>query len=146
MPSDVLLESNGDLAFSNRHVSDADPVLGPQLIAQWIRTRLLTMFGTYLLDRTVGVPYLAWSHRKTPPVPYITHILRREVESVGKSAARRKSPHYVARTEPVAAAFSPQTREVSIEINAFTASGTTLSVNTFPLGVLGEPAPDVQIR
>lgn len=146
MPSDILLESNGDLAFSNRHVSDADPTYGPQLIAQWIRTRLLTMYGTYLLDRTVGVPNLQWSHRKTPPVPFMTHVYRREVESVGKSPARRKSPHYVARTEPVAASFNRQTRAVSIEINAYTASGTTLRVDVFPLGVLGESAPDVQIR
>lgn len=63
----------GDLPVFPVHISGTD------LVLQRITIRLQRFLGEWMLDTTVGLPYLAWTQQRPLDIPGITAVLRAEI-------------------------------------------------------------------
>lgn len=135
MPIDVLLDpTTGDLARVTRMANDydPDPAVARLVVAQHIRRRMLTMLRGWILDQSVGIPYLEWM-RGTPDLPTILLLLRREVEGVRR----------VRRTQNASISMNRTTRTITVSMVAILDDGSTVPLTVLPFGVLGNPTPTI---
>ncbi|MFU8802631.1 MAG: hypothetical protein ACNA8W_02370 [Bradymonadaceae bacterium] len=54
---------------------------GPEIIAQYIRRRLLTFEGEWILDRRVGLPWLRWKEKKPVPLDVMRQTVRETIRT-----------------------------------------------------------------
>jgi len=100
MAFDVEIDTlTGDLRIPTNLIT------GPALILQRVRTRLSTFFGEYLLNRFVGLPYLAWREQKPPDEAAIGAVVFAEISTTPG----------VIRVTSFAVAFDNATRALRIE-------------------------------
>lgn len=71
-----LNPETNDLRAINFHITGTD------LVLQRTRIRLKTFFGEFILNQTVGLPYVAWTQQKPPDVEGIGAVIRAEIEGV----------------------------------------------------------------
>lgn len=103
----LQLDDDGDIPVFTRHVE------GIEATAQKVRTRLLTHPGEWVLDKTVGLPFLSWLSVKDPPVGQIAAQVQAEIEDIDS----------VIRVEDMLAVFDPATEQITITGNVFTEDG-----------------------
>jgi hypothetical protein len=76
MSIDVGLDTQtGDLPAFSRHIR------AEALAIQRIKTRLRTFLGDWLLDTTVGLPYVEWKQQKPPDTIAIGATVQAEIEA-----------------------------------------------------------------
>lgn len=75
MPFDVQLDDLGDIPTVTRHVD------GLELVIQRVTIRLRMALGEFLLDRTKGLDYLAFTAQRPVDVQGIGDIIRNEIAS-----------------------------------------------------------------
>lgn len=135
MSLDVLLdETTGDLARVTRMIDDTDPDTDTarRATAQRIRRRMLTLAGTWILDGSVGLPYLRWMESKQD-LPTMLLLVRREIEEVRR----------VLRTEQCTITHDRTLRKVTITMTIILDNGDPIALSLLPFGVLGNPTPAV---
>lgn len=92
---DVFLDPvTQDLPINPVHISGTD------LVLQRVTLRLQRFLGEWILDTSVGLPYLAWVQQKPPDVIGITAVLRTEIATTPG----------VARVDDFTGVFAFQTR------------------------------------
>lgn len=73
---DVELDQNGDIGAITRHIT------GIPLVLQRVKIRLQTFLGEWILDQTVGLPFLAFAEQKPPDVNGISAVVQATIVSV----------------------------------------------------------------
>jgi hypothetical protein len=94
---DILI-IDGDLPVKPRIVR------GPEIVAQYIRRRLRTFEGEWILDRRVGLPWLRWKERKPVPLEDIRQTVRETIRTTTG----------VLEVRELVAAFDSSTRTVTM--------------------------------
>ena len=86
---DILLDSNGDLAFKGTDIVLANSV------RQKIKIRLKWFFQEWRWDDEAGVPYFEYLFVKNPDIDQIKELVERSEERrVGKECRSRWSPYH----------------------------------------------------
>jgi hypothetical protein len=130
MPIDVLLDDTGDLPRYT--VMETDP---ETLTVQRLGMRLRTFLGEWILDQTVGLPFVAWSQKKPTDTSAIALLVRREIETCPG----------VRRVDGLAVSLETDAQRVTITGRVVYDSGATGRVVVQPFGVQGNPAPIVDL-
>lgn len=74
MPYDVILDPAGDIPLTTTSLGS-----GTELVLQRAAIRLGTHRGEYVLDTSVGLPFITWMQQRPPDVDGIALALRREI-------------------------------------------------------------------
>ena len=127
---DIGLDDSGDLPIT------AGLLTGDRLIAQRIRARLTRWLGEDLLDRRLGLPYLAWLQARPQPIAEIAALVRREIESVPG----------VTRVVDFEISGPTTAQRISISATVLTASQAEIAVTVLPLGTQRDQNASVLIR
>lgn len=121
----LKLDDNGSLVFPLQLVT------GAQEVIQRVEVRLRTFAGEWILDETVGVPWLEWSSTKEPPDDEIAAVVVREIEDIEGVASALVRP--VDNDDPKTVAL-----EGEIELDPNVQDGATVGIE---LGVApGDPS------
>lgn len=128
MSIDVGLDETGDLPHFTRHIS------GPAVTLQRLALRLKTFLGEWILDASVGIPYLDFIAQKPPRLNEIGAFIRREIET---------TPGVIAIDE-FASTHDAEARRITFTVTIrIEDSPELVVVEVFPRGVSGNSSPAV---
>lgn len=125
MPYDVWLSDNGDLPSSSilygliTEMKDDEDIVMQRCIR-----RLKTHAGEWVLDDSVGIPYMQWMNKKIDVGAYKLFIKSELQQVLGINRAE------------VDASFNVDLRKITLSVTLFYDNGQTRFLNVQPVTVL----------